>query len=230
MTCRIGVDPRAVGPGLIVELRSAQGEHSSLGFVQVDHPKVKVKLHRRRRVRPGRRLMTGRSLERQMEACLFALANRAPVCVGEDDGPPREPAVELSELGGIAAFQGDSAQPADTAHSLQASRRRPPVPPACVKPANTCHVPQRVIAAVPDPHPPGISTQQVLAGRSAPNQLRIVQGSCPRCSHSSIRWPSGSWSRANLPCPSASGPTVTGEVSTAAACSEATIESSSSTR
>jgi hypothetical protein len=37
-----------------------------------------------------------------MKACLFALAYRGPVCVGEDDGPPREPAVELSELGGLA--------------------------------------------------------------------------------------------------------------------------------
>jgi len=45
MTYRIGVDPRAVGPGIIVELRSAQGEHGSLGFVEVAHPKVKMKLH-----------------------------------------------------------------------------------------------------------------------------------------------------------------------------------------
>jgi Family of unknown function (DUF6326) len=51
-----------------------------------------------------------------------------------------------------------------------------------------------------------------------------------RCCHSSSRCPSGSRRRTNLPCPSASGPTVTAEVSTPSACRDRTIESTSSTR
>lgn len=50
------------------------------------------------------------------------------------------------------------------------------------------------------------------------------------CCHSSIRCPSGPLSRANLPVPSASAPTVTGDVSTPASCSEAISASMSSTR
>jgi hypothetical protein len=128
MTCRIGINPRAIGIGLIGALGSAQGEHDSLSCVEVVHPKVKVKLHGRCPIRPRRRLMAGRSLERQVEVWLFALAYRVPVCVREDDGPPREPAVELRELGRVAAFQGDSAQLADTAHDLQPSPRPPTAP------------------------------------------------------------------------------------------------------
>jgi hypothetical protein len=74
MTRRIGVDPRAVEPRLIVELRRAHCEHGSLGCVEVAKPKMQVKLHRRRRVRPSRRLMARRSLERKVEACLLVLA------------------------------------------------------------------------------------------------------------------------------------------------------------
>ena len=58
MTCRIGVDTGAVAR-LIVKHRPAQGEHGSLGCVEVVNPKMQVKLHGRRRVRPGRRLMAG---------------------------------------------------------------------------------------------------------------------------------------------------------------------------
>jgi hypothetical protein len=64
MTCRVGEDPRAVGPRLIVELRPTQGEHGSLGRVEVVDPKMEVKLHGRCRIRPRRRPMAGRSLER----------------------------------------------------------------------------------------------------------------------------------------------------------------------
>jgi len=81
------------------------------------------------------------SLERQVEVC--ALAYRVPVCVREDDGPPRELAVELRELSGIAAFQSDSAQLADTAHRLQPSRRPATAPPLGVSPVMACHVPAR---------------------------------------------------------------------------------------
>ena len=118
MTCRIGVDPGAVAR-LMIELRPAQGEHGSLGCVQVVNPKMQVKLHRRGRVRPSRRLMARRSLERQVEACVLALAYRVPVGVRVDHRPPRQPAVELRESGGIAAFQGDSAQLSNTtAHKV----------------------------------------------------------------------------------------------------------------
>jgi hypothetical protein len=50
MTCRVGEDPRAVGPRLIVELRPTQGEHGSLGRVEVVDPKMEVKLHGRSRI------------------------------------------------------------------------------------------------------------------------------------------------------------------------------------
>jgi len=123
MTCRIGVDSRAIGPRLIVELRPAQGEHGSLGCVEVVDPKMEVKLHGRRRIRPSRRLMARRSLERQVEACLLALAYRVPVCPRVDHRPPRELAVELCECGGITALQSDSAQLSKTAHILQPTRR-----------------------------------------------------------------------------------------------------------
>jgi hypothetical protein len=53
MTCRIGVDPGAVA-WLIVEHRPAQGEHGSLGCVEVVNLEMNVKLHGRRRVRPSR--------------------------------------------------------------------------------------------------------------------------------------------------------------------------------
>ena len=122
MTCRIGIDPRAIGIRLIVELRPAQGEHCSLGCVEVVDPEVKVKLHGRRRIRPGRRLMARRSLEREMEGRVLALANRVPVFVRVDHGPPREAAVELREGCGIAALQGDSAQPSNTDHDRQPTR------------------------------------------------------------------------------------------------------------
>jgi hypothetical protein len=122
MTCRIGVNTGAVA-WLIVKHRPAQGEHSSLGCVEVVNPKMQVKLHGRRRVRPRRRLMARRSLERQVEACVLALANRVPVGVRVDHRPPRQPAVELRESGGIAAFQGDSAQLSNTtAHNGQLTR------------------------------------------------------------------------------------------------------------
>jgi hypothetical protein len=118
MTCRIGVDPGAVAR-LMIELRPAQGEHGSLGCVQVVNPKMQVKLHRRSRVRPIRRLMARRSLERQVEACVLALAHRVPAGVRVDHRPPRQPAVEVRESGGIAAFQGDSAQLSNTtAHKV----------------------------------------------------------------------------------------------------------------
>ena len=118
MTCRIGVDPGAVAR-LMIELRPAQGEHGSLGCVQVVNPKMQVKLHGRGRVWPSRRLMARRSLERQVEACVLALAYRVPVGVRVDHRPPRQPAVELRESGGIAAFQGDSAQLSNTtAHKV----------------------------------------------------------------------------------------------------------------
>jgi hypothetical protein len=123
MTCRVGEDPCAVWPRLIVELRPTQGEHGSLGRVEVVDTKMEVKLHGGRWIRPSRRPMARRSLERQVEACLLALAHRVPVVVGVDHGPPRKPAIELRERGGIAAFQGDSAQPANTAHVLQPTRR-----------------------------------------------------------------------------------------------------------
>jgi hypothetical protein len=74
MTRRIGVDPRAVEARLMVELRPAHREHGSLGRVEVVNPKMQVKLHRRGRVRPSRRLMAPRSLERKVEACLLVLA------------------------------------------------------------------------------------------------------------------------------------------------------------
>jgi hypothetical protein len=74
MTCRIGVDLRAVRPRLIGELRPAEGEHDSLGCVEVINAKMQVSLHGRRRVRPSRRLMARRSLERKVEACLLVLA------------------------------------------------------------------------------------------------------------------------------------------------------------
>ena len=48
MTCRIGVDSGAVAR-LIVKHRPAQGEHGSLGCVEVVNPKMQVKLHGRRR-------------------------------------------------------------------------------------------------------------------------------------------------------------------------------------
>jgi hypothetical protein len=122
MTCRIGVDSGAVAR-LIVKHRPAQGEHGSLGGVEVVNPKMQVKLHRRRRVRPSRRLMARRSLERQVEACVLALAHRVPVCVRVDHRPPRQPAVEVRESGGVAAFQGDSAQLSNTtAHNGQPTR------------------------------------------------------------------------------------------------------------
>jgi hypothetical protein len=122
MTCRIGVDSGAVAR-LIVKHRPAQGEHGSLGCVEVVHPEMEVKLHGRRRIRPGRRLMARRSLERQMEACLLALAYRAPVFLRVDHRPPRQPTVEVRESGGIAAFQGDSAQLSNTtAHNGQPTR------------------------------------------------------------------------------------------------------------
>jgi len=44
MTCRIGVDTGAVAR-LIVKHRPAQGEHGSLGCVEVVNPKMQVKLH-----------------------------------------------------------------------------------------------------------------------------------------------------------------------------------------
>jgi hypothetical protein len=113
MTCRIGVDSGAVAR-LIVKHRPAQGEHCSLGCVEVVNPKMHVKLHGRRRVRPRRRLMARRSLERQVEACVLALTHRVPVCVRVDHRLPRQPAVEVRETGGIAAFQGDSAQLSNT--------------------------------------------------------------------------------------------------------------------
>jgi hypothetical protein len=122
MTCRIGVDSGAVAR-LIVKHRPAQGEHGSLGCVEVVNPEMQVKLHGRRRVRPSRRLMARRSLERQVEACVLALAHRVPVCVRVDHRPPRQPAVEVRESGGIAAFQGDSAQLSNTtAHNGQPTR------------------------------------------------------------------------------------------------------------
>jgi len=122
MTCRIGEDSGAVAR-LIVKHRPAQGEHGSLGGVEVVNPKMQVKLHGRRRVRPLRRLMARRSLERQVEACVLALAHRIPVGVRVDHRPPREPAVEVRESGGIAAFQGDSAQLSNTtAHNGQPTR------------------------------------------------------------------------------------------------------------
>jgi hypothetical protein len=122
MTCRIGVDSGAVAR-LIVKHRPAQGEHGSLGGVEVMNPKMQVKLHGRRRVRPSRRLMARRSLERQVEACVLALAHRVPVCVRVDHRPPRQPAVEVRESSGIAAFQGDSAQLSNTtAHNGQPTR------------------------------------------------------------------------------------------------------------
>src|SRR6266542_2640476 len=93
------------------------------GRVEVVDTKMEVKLHGGRWIRPSRRPMARRSLERQVEACLLALAHRVPVVVGVDHGPPRKPAIELRERGGIAAFQGDSAQPANTAHVLQPTRR-----------------------------------------------------------------------------------------------------------
>jgi hypothetical protein len=40
MTCRIGEDARAVGRWLMVELRPAQGQHGSLGRVEVIHPEM----------------------------------------------------------------------------------------------------------------------------------------------------------------------------------------------
>ena len=47
MTCRIGEDPRAVGSGLILELRTAHREHGPFGFVEVVDAEVEVNLHRR---------------------------------------------------------------------------------------------------------------------------------------------------------------------------------------
>jgi hypothetical protein len=123
MTRRIGVDPRAVEPRLIVELRRAHCEHGSLGCVEVANPKMQVKLHRRRRVGPSRRLMARRSLERKVEACLLPLAYRVPICMRIDHRPPRQAAVELRESGGIAALQRDSTQLSDTAHNFQPTRR-----------------------------------------------------------------------------------------------------------
>ena len=122
MTRRIGENLRPVRPRLIVELRPAQGEHCSLGCVEVVDPEVKVKLHGRRRIRPGRRLMARRPLEREVEARVLALANRVPVFVRVDHGPPHEAAVELREGCGIAALQGDSAQPSNTDHDRQPTR------------------------------------------------------------------------------------------------------------
>jgi hypothetical protein len=126
MTCWIGADPRPVGPRPIVELRSPEGEHDLLGSVEVVDPEMQVKLHRRRRIRPRRRLMARRSLERQVEVCLLALAYRAPVRLRANHRPPRDPAVELRERGGVAALQGDPTQPSNTAHTLQATRRSAP--------------------------------------------------------------------------------------------------------
>jgi hypothetical protein len=63
VTCGVGEDART-GRGLVVELRPAQGEDQSLGRIEVVHPEVQVSLHGRCRVRPGWRLMAGRSLER----------------------------------------------------------------------------------------------------------------------------------------------------------------------
>jgi hypothetical protein len=123
MTRRIGVDPRAVEARLMVELRPAHSEHGSLGRVEVVNPKMQVKLHRRGRVRPSRRLMARRSLERKVEAWLLPLAYRVPVRIRMDHRPPRQAAVELRESGGIAAVQGDSAQLSDTAHNFQPTRR-----------------------------------------------------------------------------------------------------------
>jgi hypothetical protein len=40
-----------------------------------------------------------------VEACVLALAHRVPVCVRVDHRPPHQPAVEVRESGGIAAFQ-----------------------------------------------------------------------------------------------------------------------------
>jgi hypothetical protein len=125
MTCRIGVDPRAVRR-LIFELRPAQGEHVSFGCIKVVDPKMEVDLHGRRRIGPSRRLMPRRSLERQVESCILALAYRVPVCVCVDHRPARELAVELRERSGIAAFQGDPAQLSNAAHTLQPTRRSGP--------------------------------------------------------------------------------------------------------
>ena len=44
MTCRIGVDARAVGR-LIVELRSPKGEHGVLGCIEIVNPEMQVELH-----------------------------------------------------------------------------------------------------------------------------------------------------------------------------------------
>ena len=43
--CRIGVDPRAVAARLIVEPRSAHGEHGLLDFIEVVNPEMQVDLH-----------------------------------------------------------------------------------------------------------------------------------------------------------------------------------------
>jgi hypothetical protein len=87
MTRRIGEDARAVERWLMVEPRGAQGQHGPLGRIEVVDPKVQVSLHGRRRIRPRRRLMARRSLERQVEACLLALAHRVPVWIVVDDRP-----------------------------------------------------------------------------------------------------------------------------------------------
>jgi hypothetical protein len=123
MTCRIGVDPRAAGRRLIVELHPAKGEHVSFGCIEVVDPKMEVDLHGRRRIGPSWRLMPRRPLERQVEACILAVAYRVPVCLCIDHRPAREAAVEIRERSRIAAFQGDPAQLSNTAHTRQPTRR-----------------------------------------------------------------------------------------------------------
>jgi hypothetical protein len=184
MTCRIGVDPRAAGPRLIVELRPAQGKHVSFGCIEIVDSKMKVDLHGRRRIGPSRRLMARRALERQVEACILAVAYRVPVCVCIDDRPAREPAVEIRERSRIAAFQGDPAQLSNTAHTLQPTRRfghsaptlTGPREPSCSRAESEQRPEQRNVVcgsracsisatplpmhrrgAVVDPHPEGIA-------------------------------------------------------------------------
>jgi hypothetical protein len=45
MTCRIGEDPRAVAARLIIEFRSARGEHGLLDRFEVVNPEMQVDLH-----------------------------------------------------------------------------------------------------------------------------------------------------------------------------------------
>jgi hypothetical protein len=64
-----------------------------------------------------------------MESRSLTFADRVPVGVGVDDGPPREVAVEVGEEGWIAALEGNAAQRSDASHIPEPTPR--PSSPTC---------------------------------------------------------------------------------------------------